>query len=207
MHKQNIVLVGGGGHCRSVIDVIEAGRDYRIAGVLDLPERAGTEVFGYPVIGCDEGLPRLIEEGLNTFFITLGQIKSPERRIALFREIKAIGGNLPAIVSPFARVSPHASIGEGTIVMHGALVNAGARVGCNGIINSRALVEHDVQVGDHCHLSTACVINGSVRVGEGTFVGSGAVSRENIEIGPGCIIGAGVVVLKSLPPGSLFVAG
>lgn len=207
MHKQDIVLVGGGGHCRSVIDVIEAGRDYRIAGVLDLPERAGTEVFGYTVIGCDDDIPRLIKEGLDTFFITLGQIKSPDRRISLFREIKARGGHLPPIVSPLAHVSPHATIGEGTIVMHGALINAGARVGCNCTINSMALVEHDVQVGDHCHLSTACVINGSVRIGEGTFVGSGAVSRENIEIGPGCIIGAGAVVRKSLPPDSQFIGG
>ncbi|MDK2847426.1 MAG: hypothetical protein PWP34_779 [Desulfuromonadales bacterium] len=207
MNKKDLILVGGGGHCHSVIDVIEALGDYRIAGVLDLPERAGSKVLGYTVIGCDDDIPRLIEEGMNDYVITLGQIKSPDRRISLFREIKSRSGHLPAILSPLAHVSPHAAIGEGTIVMHGALVNAGARVGCNCTINSRALVEHDVQVDDHCHLSTACVINGSVRIGEGTLVGSGAVIRENIVIGPGCIIGAGALVRKSLSPGSLYVGG
>lgn len=205
MKKRDIILVGGGGHCRSAIDVIEERGDFRIIGVLDLPERTGQGVLGYPVIGCDDDIPRLLAEGCRSFLITLGQIKSPDRRIALFDLIKAGGGRLPTIVSPLARVSRHAAVGEGTIVMHGALINAGARVGRNCIINSRALVEHDVLVGDHCHLSTACVVNGAVRVGERSFIGSGAVTRENIAIGPGSVIGAGVLVRKSLPPDSLFV--
>jgi sugar O-acyltransferase (sialic acid O-acetyltransferase NeuD family) len=204
MRRGDLVLVGGGGHCRSVIDVIEQEGKYHILGLLDLPEKAGQDVFGYPFIGCDEDIPRLIGEGARSFLVTLGQIKTPERRMALFHRIKASGGRLPSIVSPFARVSPYALIGEGTIVMHGALVNAGARVGCNCIINSRALVEHDALVGDHCHLSTACVVNGAVRVGEGTFIGSGTVTRENITIGSGSLVGAGVLVRKSVPANSFF---
>lgn len=207
MKRRDIILVGGGGHCRSVIDVVEAQGEFRVLGVLDLPDKAGEMVLGYPVIGCDEDIPRLIKEGCGSFLTTLGQIKSPDRRIALFQLIKASGGQLPVIVSPLARVSRHATVGEGTVIMHGALINAGARVGCNCIINSRVLVEHDALVGDHCHLSTACVINGSVHVGAGTFFGSGAVTRENIDIGPNCIVGAGAMVRKSLPSGSLFVDG
>ncbi len=207
MNRMDIILVGGGGHCRSVIDIIEASGAYRIFGVLDLPAKGGNEILGYPVIGCDDDIPCLIREGQCRFLITLGQIKSPARRISLFQIIKDHGGCLPSIVSPLARVSRHAVVGEGTIVMHGALINAGARVGCNCIVNSRALVEHDVSVGDHCHLSTACVVNGAVQIGEGTFVGSGAVARENLEIGSGCIIGAGALVRKSLPPNSIYIGG
>jgi sugar O-acyltransferase (sialic acid O-acetyltransferase NeuD family) len=205
MKRRDIILVGGGGHCRSVIDVVEAQGEFRILGVLDLPERAGSMVLDYPVIGCDEDIPRLIKEGCGSFLITLGHIKSPDRRIALFQLIKTCGGQLPVIVSPLARVSRHTTVGEGTIVMHGVLINAGAQIGCNCIINSRALVEHDVLVGDHCHLSTACVINGAVRVGARSFIGSGVVTHENIVIGSGSIIGAGALVRKSLLSDSFFV--
>jgi sugar O-acyltransferase (sialic acid O-acetyltransferase NeuD family) len=197
MTLPSLILVGGGGHCRSCIDVIEQHGGFRIAGILDLPETVGTSVLGYPIIGDDDRIEPLAA-AQHGFLVTLGQIKSPDKRIALFERIKKCGGPLPSIVSPLAHVSCHAYIGEGTIIMHGALVNAGARIGRNCIINSKALVEHDVLVGDHCHVSTACVINGAVTVGEGSFLGSGVVTHESIEIGVRSVVGAGVRVRGSL---------
>ena len=148
MSKSEILLVGGGGHCHSCIDVIEQQGEYRIAGIVDLPERIGQRVLGYPVIGSDDDLPRLAEE-YRCFLITLGQIKSPVRRMALFDQLKSLGACLPTIISPRAYVSRHARVGEGTIIMHGALVNAGAQVGRNCIINTFCLLEHDASIGDH----------------------------------------------------------
>lgn len=203
MSQSDIILVGGGGHCHSCIDVIEQQGHYRIGGIVDLPERAGQEVLGYPVIGTDDDLPRLAEE-YQYFLITLGQIKSPARRMALFAQLKGLGVHLPPIVSPRAYVSRHARVGEGTIIMHGALVNAGARVGSNCIINTFCLLEHDASVGDHCHISTASIINGGTAVAEGTFVGSNTVTREGIRIGANCIVGGGVVVLQSVPSGTIY---
>lgn len=197
MTLPSLILVGGGGHCRSCIDVIEQHGGFCIAGILDLPKTLGTRVLGYPVIGDDDLIEPLAAEQ-HGFLVTLGQIKSPDKRIALYERIKRCGGILPSIVSPLAHLSRHAEIGEGTIVMHGALINAGARVGRNCIINSKTLVEHDVLVGDHCHLSTACVINGAVTVGEGSFLGSGVVTHESIEIGVRSVVGAGVRVRGSL---------
>lgn len=205
MNQSEIILVGGGGHCRACIEVIEQQGMYRIAGVLDLPEQQGTEVLGYPVIGCDADIPSLIRAGRRSFFITLGQIKSAGRRQALFNLVTESGGELPTIISPLAHVSRHAAIDAGCIIMHGALINAGAHIGRNCIVNSKALVEHDVQVGDHCHISTSCVLNGGVRVGEGCFVGSGSVTLQDVEIGCHSVVGAGVLVRQSLPANSLFV--
>ncbi len=205
MSQPEIILVGGGGHCRSCIEVIEQQGVYRIAGVLDLPDLRGTEVLGYPVIGCDEDIPGLIKAGRRIFLITLGQIKSAVRRQALFDLIKESGGELPTIISPMAHVSRFATVDVGTIILHGALINAGASIGRNCIINSKALVEHDVRIGDHCHISTACVLNGGVRVGEGSFVGSNAVTLQDVEIGRNSVVGAGVLVRQSLPDDSLFV--
>ena len=82
--------------------------------------------LGYEVIATDDDLPDLVKE-YNCFFIIIGQIKSPEKRIVLFEQIKKLGGRLPVVVSPLAYVSKHAKIGAGTIIMHHALINAGAK--------------------------------------------------------------------------------
>jgi len=155
--KKHIILIGGGGHCRSCIDVVEQEGKYEIAGIVDIPEKRDQQVLGYSVIGSDEDLPELVRTYPNVL-ITLEQIKTPERRMALFERLLKMGARFPVIQSPLAYVSPHARIGEGTIVMHRALINAGARVGRNCIINTNALVEYDVIIEDHCHVSTNAVV-------------------------------------------------
>ena len=196
-----IILIGGGGHCRSCIDVIEQGGIFRIAGIVDVPEKLHQKVLGYEIIATDDDLPRLADEYEN-FLITLGQIRSPEKRIRLFKTLKDLGVKLPVIISPLAYISKHAGIEEGTIVMHYALVNAGAKIGKNCIINTRVLIEHDAFIGDHCHIATGAVINGGVEIGSGTFFGSNAVSKEYVKIGKNAVIGCGAKIIKNIPPNS-----
>lgn len=181
MNKQNIILIGGGGHCHSVIDVIEQENRYNIIGIVDKKELIDTKVLGYEVIGCDEDLKTIYKSCKNAV-ITVGQIKSSAVRIKLFNKAKKIGFTLPTIISPLAYVSKHASIDEGTVVMHQALINANAKIGKNCIINTKALIEHDARVKDNCHISTASVLNGGVVVEENTFFGSNATSKQSIEI-------------------------
>jgi sugar O-acyltransferase (sialic acid O-acetyltransferase NeuD family) len=177
MTKKKILLVGGGGHCRSCIDVLENLDSFEIFGIIDKPELKGTRILGYEVIGSDEDLPDLLTHCRHAL-ITVGQIKTPEIRSRLFAKLEGLGFSLPVIVSHLAYVSPHASIGEGTIVMHHALVNAAARVGVNCILNTKSLIEHDCTIEDHCHISTGAIINGGVNIKTGTFVGSNAVTKE-----------------------------
>lgn len=179
--KPKIILIGGGGHCKACIDVIEQENKYSIAGIVDLPEKKGSKILGYEIIAHDDEIPKLVKDYPN-FLITMGQITSPEPRIRLFEWVKQHGGKLPFIISPIAYVSNHAIIEKGTIVMHQAMVNAGATIGKNCIINNKALIEHDASIGDHCHISTAAVVNGGVKIGEKSFYGSGAVSKQYIEI-------------------------
>ena len=195
--KEKIILIGGGGHCKSCIDVIEQSMTFEIAGIVDVPERLHQKVLGYEIIGVDNDLPRLSTEYKN-FMITIGQIKSPEKRISNYEILKNLGAKLPVIISPLAHVSKHASIGEGTIVMHQALVNAGVRVGSNCIINTKALIEHDAIIGDHCHIATGAIINGGDKVGSGTFFGSNAVCKEYIEIAENAVIGCGTKIIKNI---------
>lgn len=196
-----IILVGAGGHARACIDVIELEGRYQVAGLVGLPEETGTKVLGYPILGVDRDLSTLRKQYYNAL-ISVGQIKSSDVRIRLFRELTAAGWTLPAIVSPRAHVSRHAMVGAGSIVMHGAIINAGASVGRNCIINTLALVEHDAIVGDHCHISTSCVLNSGVTVGLGTFVGSNACVRQGVQIAARCVVGMGERVLRHCSDGT-----
>jgi len=188
---QKILLIGGGGHCKSVIDVIEQESKFIIAGIIDKKELIGQEVLGYKIIGCDSDLEKLFEK-YKYAIVTVGQIKSNNIRVKLFNKLKEIGYKLPTIVSPLAYISKYAIIEEGTVIMHYAFVNAGAKIGKNCIINTKALIEHDAVIGDNTHISTATVINGGVVVKEDSFIGSNTTTREYIEIG-GFIKAGGVV--------------
>ena len=181
MMKEEILLIGGGGHCKSVIDVIEQESKYTIAGVIDKQELVGSDVLGYKIIGCDDDLKNLRDKYSNAI-VTVGHIKSNSLRIKLFQLLQELDFNLPKIVSPLAYVSKHSQIDEGTIVMHHAVVNSSSKIGKNCIINTKALIEHDCVVEDNCHISTGSILNGATLVKENTFFGSNATSREGIEV-------------------------
>ena len=191
---KKILLIGGGGHCKSVIDVVEQEGQFEIIGIIDKAELFGTNVLGYPVIGNDLDLESLAKK-YSYALITIGQIKSPEQRIKLFDLAKRLGFTIPSILSPRAYVSKHAFIGDGTIVMHNALINAKAIVGENCIINSKALIEHDSIISAHCHISTCVTINGGVTVGTGCFIGSGSTAKESTVIKKNSFIKAGSLVI------------
>lgn len=174
---KEILLIGGGGHCKSVIDVIEQEAKYKIAGIIDKKELIGDEVLGYKIIGCDEDLKDLRKKFPHAI-ITVGQIKSNEIRVNLFKLLKELDFHMPTIISPLAYVSKHAFVDEGSVIMHHALINPHAKIGKNCIINSKALVEHDAVIEDNVHIATCAIINGGATVKENTFFGSGAVIRE-----------------------------
>lgn len=201
MTKVPILLVGAGGHAGACIDVIEQEGRFIVAGLVGLRPEVGTRKFGYSVLGTDADLPALLGDYVYAL-VSVGQIKTPEPRIRLFDLLQQNGCTLPVIVSPRAYVSPHASLGAGTIVLHGAVVNAGAAVGRNCILNSQSLVEHDAVVADHCHIATAAAINSGVRIGAATFIGSNSCVRQGINIGERCLIGMGQRVLADCGPGT-----
>lgn len=197
MKKEKIILIGGGGHCHSVIDVIEQENKYEIIGIVDTKENIGKKVLDYEIIACDDDLKELFKTCKNAV-ITIGHIKSNLLRVKLFEKLKSIGFNLPVIISPLSYVSKYSKIDEGTVILHHALINANTKIGKNCIINTKALMEHDCVVEDNCHISTASVLNGGVVVKENTFFGSNAMSKENIQIGENCLIGGGTRVLSNL---------
>ncbi len=190
-----LILLGGGGHCKSVIEAAESA-GFNILGILDMPDDFGKEILSYKVIGTDDDIPAYIDKAL--FVITVGFIKNPAIRIKLFNRVKEAGGKLATIIASTAYVSKYATIGEGTVVMHHAFVNAGAKVGNNVILNTFTNIEHDAEIGDQCHVSTGTMVNGDCKVGNNCFIGSQSVLANGITIGEDIIVGAGSLVRKSI---------
>lgn len=195
MDNKKIILVGGGGHCKSVIDVAESA-GFQIQGLLDIPENVGKKVLGYSIVGTDDQIPDYVNDAL--FIVTVGHIKDAALRIKLHQKIDDAGGTLATIIASTAHVSQYAQINEGSVIMHQAVVNADAIIGRGCIINTFANIEHDVKIGDYCHISTGAMINGNCVVGNETFFGSQSVMVNGVEIISGCVIGAGSLIRKNI---------
>jgi len=204
MIKENLILIGGGGHCKSCIDVIEQEGRFEIKGIVDRKENIGKEVLGYKIIACDDDLDALAKT-YDYFLITLGQLKSSKTRVRLYQSLKLLDKELPVIISPNAYVSPHATIQEGTIIMHDVVVNVGVKIGCNSIVNTKALLEHDVYIGNHNHISTKAVLNGDVKIGNQCTIGSNSTVIQGIKIANEIVLGAGAVVTKNLEKRGIYV--
>jgi sugar O-acyltransferase (sialic acid O-acetyltransferase NeuD family) len=195
-----LILIGAGGHARSCIDAIEQEGKYKICGLVGLDHEIGSKQFGYEVLTNDSGLAELAKQ-FPYALIVLGQIYSSKLRIRLYEQTIAAGFTLPSVIAPSAYVSPYAKLGAGTIVMQGAILNAGVVVGDNCIINSRALLEHDSQISSHCHISTGTVINGNVVIGTGSFIGSGSVIKEGVSVGIDSVVGMGIALRHDISDG------
>jgi sugar O-acyltransferase (sialic acid O-acetyltransferase NeuD family) len=204
MPEKKLVLIGGGGHCKSCIDVIESTGEWQISGIIDLPELLGNRVLNYEVIGADNDIDKWINSD-TYFLITVGQIKSSAVRQRLFGYLKEKNALIATVISAKATVSKYASIGEGSIIHHHCIVNAEASIGANCIINTAANIEHEVKVDDHTHVSTGALINGNVTIGKGCFIGSGSILTHGISVHDGIIIGAGSLVIKNLDVPGIYV--
>ena len=189
-----LLLIGCGGHARSLIDVVESSGRWYVLGLVGLSEQVGDEVLGYPVLGCDQDLPSLRQQCANAL-LAVGQIGVSTQRHRLAAQLGRLEFVMPVVISGHAHVSRHAQVGLGTSVGHGAIVNAGARVGDCCILNSNVLIEHDAVIGDFCHVSTGALLNGGATIGDSSFIGSRAVLREGLSLPPQTVISAGKRVM------------
>ena len=180
-------LYGASGHAKVIIDILEA-MGVTIEGLLD-DNPAIHSLLGYPVV---HAVPESLHDEV---IISIGD-PAVRRRIA-----EALSCRFGTAIHPSAQVSPHAGIGCGSVVMQGAIVQAGSEVGQHAIINSGASVDHDCHVGDYAHIAPHATLCGNVTVGAGSWVGAGAVVIPGISIGRGVMIGAGAVVVRDIPDG------
>ncbi len=202
MPKKPLILIGGGGHCKSCIDVIESTNEWEIKGILDQNIRVGELVLNYPVIGNDNKIDELKND--HYFLITVGQLKSAVIRERIFDNLKLKNARLAIVVSSKAIISKYSCIGQGTIIHHACTINADTNIGENNIINTGANIEHDVTIGDNNHISTHAILNGNVVIGDACFIGSGAIIANGITLKNQVVVGAGGVVIKNIDEPGIY---
>ena len=199
---EQILVLGHGGHARSLIDILERENKYQIAGYI-INDNAIHDSMDYPVIGSDEDLDYLYQNGIRNAVLGIGYLGRSDLREKLYERLKKIGFHMPIVCDPSAIMSEHAKIEEGSFIGKGAIINSGAIIGKMCIINSGAIVEHDCQVDDFSHISVGSVLCGGVHIGRASFVGANATIIQEKTIGKNSIIGAGTLIRKNVEENSM----
>lgn len=187
---EDIILVGYGGHAKSVADCIEMQKKYRIIGYTDFKEHESV----YSYLGKDEVFKAYYEQGVRNAVVCIGYMGKGSLRQNLYNSLKNIGFNLPIIKDPTSIISETADIGEGSFIGKRAIVNAEAKIGKMTIINTMALVEHECTVSDFTHVAVSAVLCGQVSVGKAAFIGANATVIQGRTILPRQIVPAGAII-------------
>lgn len=194
----HILLIGGGGHCKSIIDSINSIKEISIYGIIDLPEKVGSSIYGVPVIGTEADLADIYKRGITHAFLTLGSIGNTDLRKDIVEMAKAIGFIFPTIIDSTAILSKYAVIKDGTYIAKGAIIGSSAIIEKHAIVNTGAIIEHDCIIGEFAHIAPGSTLSGSVKVGCHTHVGTNATIIQGVSIGNYSMIGAGSIVLKDI---------
>jgi len=195
---RKLLLIGGGGHCKSVIDSVMSEASYDAVGIVDFEDISIVDV---PVVGTDNDLPQLFSNGWTNAFITVGSIGDTSTRRRLHKLVKQLGFIIPTIIDPSAIVASNTTIEEGCYVGKRAVVNTGSSLGRCSIINTGAIIEHDCRIGAFSHISPGAVLCGQVTVGDDSHIGAGTTIRQQIMIGENVLVGCGSTVVKDISNG------
>lgn len=193
--KNKLLLIGGGGHCRSVLDCVLSANKYDEIGIID---NSNCSCFDIPVIGKDDDIPDLLLSGWNNAFITVGSVGNTKIRRKLYKMLNDLKIKIPVIVDPTAVIARGVEIGQGTFIGKRAVVNSNSVIGECAIINTGSIIEHDCVVGDFSHISPGAVVCGGVNIGNDSHIGASSIIRQQINIGRNSLIGAGSVVVKDI---------
>lgn len=196
--NKKLLLIGGGGHCKSVLDSLLNLRSYTEVSIIDKEDNIGKDILDIPIIGCDDDLSELYQKGFTHAFVTLGSIGNSAIRIKLFDKLESIGFEIPNIIDSTATISKHITLARGIYIGKKAVINVGAVIGKGAIINTACTIEHDCSIGDFSHIAPGSVLCGEVQIGENTHVGAKSVVKQQIKIGANTLIGMGSVVLHDV---------
>lgn len=196
--SKKILLVGGGGHCKSVLDALLTANKYSNIGIVDQKENIGKTILSVPIVGCDDDLPRLNEEGFTHAFVTVGSIGNPKLRVKLFYLIEKLGFHIPNIIDETAIISEYAELNKGIFVGKNAVINTGSFINKGAIINTSVIIEHDCLVEEFSHIAPGTVLCGDVKIGKRAHIGANSVIKQQTSIGENTVIGIGSTVLTDI---------
>lgn len=199
-NMDNIVIIGSSGHARVIIDILESEKKFNIVGLLDQNRAADEHTLGFPILGKEEDLPALTKTySLNGLIVAIGDNFS---RSNVVRNVRELCPDLSFVcaIHPTASIARNVTIGEGTVIMAGVVVNSCSSVGRFCILNTQSSLDHDSSMGDFSSLAPKATTGGSCRIGEHSAVSIGAIVTNGITIGEHSVIGAGSLVKDHVAP-------
>lgn len=196
--NKKLLLIGGGGHCKTVIEAVESRNLYDIIGIIDLPCNVGKRILDRLVVGIDQELVRFRKDGFTDAFISLGSIGDPIKRVKLYKLLKELGFNIPIISDLTANISNYTKILEGSFIGKNVIINADCVVGKCAILNTGCIIEHDCRIGGFSHIAPGAILSGNVTIGDGAHIGANSVIRQGVFVGEKAVIGIGSVVVKDI---------
>ena len=196
-----IVVFGCGGYAKIAAEALMVSENFKDISFVGQAHEAGKTLLGLPVLS-EESV--LADAALTQGIIAVGDNARRQKIAEKIRKARP-DFRFPIVVHPAATISRFAELGEGTIVLAGAVVNAAAVVGAHGSLYTQAVVEHDDRLADYVTLAPAAALGGNVTLGARSFVGLGAVVNHGLSLGADCVVGSGAAVIADLPDGSVAV--
>ncbi len=201
---EQIVLLGGGGHCKSILDSILASGKFEVYGIIDNQPKFKS-MFGIPFIGGDEFLPDLISKGIINIFITVGSVGNTQIRRKIYKKCRNLGFNFPNIIDKTATVSRNSKISQGVFIGKNVVINSDVIISDFAIINSGAIIDHECSVGEFSHISPGATLCGNVKIGSDTHIGANATVIQGITVADHTLVGAGCVIIKDIHKSGVYV--
>lgn len=195
---QKVIILGGGGHGKVLIDLIKTSGEFEIIGILDSQLKARSTLDRITVLGGDDLLHELNKKGIENACIGVGSIRDNSKRKMLYEKVKHTGFSVPYLIHPQSLVSVNVQISEGVQIMAGVIIQTGCMIGENTIINTGAIVEHDCIIGNHVHVCPGVVISGECIINDRAFIGAGATLIHGIKVGRNSLVAAGAVVINDV---------
>jgi sugar O-acyltransferase (sialic acid O-acetyltransferase NeuD family) len=202
-----VIIYGGGGHGKTLIELLWALHTYRVVGIIDDGLPPETEILGVKVLGDGSRLPELYRQGIRLAVNAVGGIGNLSIRISVFNRLSEAGFACPAVIHPTAWVENSAHLSTGAQVFAHAYIGSDARVGFGCIINTGAVVSHDCRLGDYSNISPGAILAGEVKIGTGSLIGMGATVNLQVAIGAGARIGNNATVKEDVPERGVVRAG
>jgi sugar O-acyltransferase (sialic acid O-acetyltransferase NeuD family) len=206
--KPYILIYGGGGHAKSILEIVLQNGNHAVAGIVDDdPKMTGIRIMEIPVLGTRAILTMLHEKGVKLAANGVGGILDINIRVRLFELLENAGFIFPSLIHPRATVEPSSKVEEGSQVFANAYVGADARLHSRCMINTNAVVSHDCEIGRYSHIAPGALLAGHVHVGERSLVGMGVTTAIGVRIGDGVRIGNGAILLSDVPDRTIIQAG
>lgn len=193
---KTMLIAGAKGFAKQLLDVIYQLKLENETRFFDDLDENIHQLYQFRVIKSLPDARQFFEQTGPEFSLGIGK---PSVRKLLTEKLTGAGGVLTSVISPYARIAPHAQVGKGCTIMTGAVVENDAVLGKGVLVNLNALICHDTVVGDFCEISPGVILTGGTSIGDYSFVGAGAIINPGIKIGSNVIIGSGAVVLRDVP--------